>query len=46
MAELLKGLAQNDVGECFEPWRAREERRVATDGNYFEGDRMCPQLCH
>jgi len=46
MAELFKALAQNDVGGCFEAWRARVERRVATDRNYFEGDRMCPQLCH
>jgi hypothetical protein len=43
MAELLKAVAQNDVGGCFEAWRARVERRVATDGNYFEGNRMYPQ---
>jgi len=46
IAELLKAPAQNDVGGCFEAWRARVERCVATDGNYFKGDRMCSQLRH
>jgi len=43
-AELLKAVAQNDVGGCFEAWRARVERRVAADGNYFEGGSDVPAI--
>jgi len=40
MAGLLKGLSQNDLRRCFESWKARAGRCVASDGNYFEGDNM------
>jgi len=38
MAKLLKAFSQNDFRRRFENWKTRMGRRVASDGNYFEGD--------
>jgi hypothetical protein len=40
MADLLKALSQNDYRRCFEAWKARVGRYVASDGKYFERDNM------
>jgi len=34
--QLLKALSQNGLRRCFEAWKARMERCIASDGNYFE----------
>jgi len=39
-AELLKGLSQNGIRRCFEGWKVRMERCVASDGHYVEGHNM------
>jgi hypothetical protein len=38
--ELFEALSKNGCRRCFEAWKARMGRFVASDGNYIEGDNM------
>jgi hypothetical protein len=40
MAALFQALSQNDFRRCFEAQQAYMGQRVASNGNYFEGDNM------
>jgi len=34
----LKAIPQNQFQNCFEEWTRRWHRRIASQGEYFEGD--------
>ncbi|KAG5885734.1 hypothetical protein JTB14_000656 [Gonioctena quinquepunctata] len=36
----LKSLTPEDFQECFEQWKQRWDKCIATHGEYFEGDKM------
>ena len=37
-AEALKGVKINKFKNCFEQWKKRLDRCIASNGEYFEGD--------
>ena len=37
-AEALKGVKINEFKNCFEQWKKRLDRCIASNGEYFEGD--------
>ena len=40
MAEALKGIKINKFKNCFEQWKKHLDRCIASNGEYFEGDRF------
>jgi len=36
----LKGIPAEAFQHCYEQWKQRHRRRVAAQGNYFEGDNI------
>ena len=38
MVEILSGLTERDLQNCFEHWQHRRQLCVNSEGNYFEGD--------
>ena len=36
-AEALKGVKINEFKNCFEQWKKRLDRCIASNGEYFEG---------
>jgi len=41
----LKAIPQNQFQNCFEGWTRRWHRRIASQGEYFEGDHSGIQEC-
>jgi len=41
----LKAIPQNQFQNCFEGWTRRWHRRIAFQGEYFEGDHSGIQQC-
>jgi hypothetical protein len=37
----LKGITLQEFQDCFEKWKTRLDRRIASNGVYFEGDWIC-----
>ena len=37
MAEALEGIKINKFKDCFEPWKKHLDRRIASNGEFFEG---------
>ena len=38
--EELNKIIKNDVFKCFEDWKKRWHKRIISDGDYFEGDKI------
>ena len=38
MAEALKGIKIIELKNCFQQWKKRLDRYIASNGEYFEGD--------
>jgi hypothetical protein len=36
--EALEGITLKEFQDCFEKWKARLDQRIASNGQYFEGD--------
>jgi hypothetical protein len=36
--EALKGITLKEFQDCFEKWKTRLDRCIASNGQYFEGD--------
>jgi len=39
--EALKGITLLEFQDCFEKWKTRLYRCIASNGQYFEGDSIC-----
>jgi histone-lysine N-methyltransferase SETMAR len=39
--ETLKGITLKEFQDCFEKWKPRSDRCIASNGQYFEGDGIC-----
>jgi hypothetical protein len=37
--KLLRGIPENDVRGCFRQWHHHLKKGIASQGEYFEGDR-------
>ena len=38
MAEAVKDIKINELKNCFEQWKKRLNKCIASNGEYFEGD--------
>jgi hypothetical protein len=43
---LFKGLKEDDFQGCFNQWKWRWDKCIASEGEYFEGDKMMYLIIH